>query len=261
MTMILDDIEAEEGFCPYKSCSASTASVASTGDGKICPNCFRFATILRKKDVSAKSRDGHEASESCLEPLIPGSNLELIPAKPANVEETRVSNPPRKSPARLELSEEEDIELYYSIQVMRALIIDKYEANFESELDSLKSSTSEAQSTDLNTSPSTMQIFVKYLAGKTLAIRVDPMDSVDTVKDKIEVMEGIPKHKQCLIFARKQLENGRTLADYKVQRDSTLHLVLNLRRTQQMLKDFGYADKPVNSYNVQRDNTFHPVLN
>jgi ubiquitin C len=229
MTMILGDIEAEEGFCPYKSCGVSTASVASTGGGKICPNCFRFAAISQKKEVSLRSRDGHKASESCHESVIQESDLELIPAESANVEEIREVGPPRPSLPQLEFSEEEDIELYYSIQVAQALIIGEYEAGFKSEANSMQNSTSEAKSTDLNASPSSIQIFVRNLVGKTLALRVDPFDLVDTVKNTIHEREGVPPCEQRLIFSGRQLENGRTLADYNIQRDNTLHLVLRLR--------------------------------
>jgi hypothetical protein len=245
MTMILGDIEAEEGFCPYKSCGVSTASVASTGGGKICPNCFRFAAISQKKEVSSRGRDGHEVSESCHESSIQEPDLELVLAESASVEETRKVGPPRPSLPQLEFSEDEDIELYYSIQVAQALMVDEYEASFKSEANSMRNSTSEAKSTDLNTSPSSIQIFVRNLIGKTLALRVGPFDLVDTVKDKILEREGVPPHEQRLIFSGRQLENGRTLADYNVQRDNTLHLVLRLRSSmgQTRLSAFEYTWK------------------
>ena len=98
-----------------------------------------------------------------------------------------------------------------------------------------------------------MQLFVKTLTGKTVSIEVEEGESIEDVKAKIAEKEGIPPEQQRLIFGGQQLQDAKTLDDYDVGDDATLHLVLRLRGGNAMInKVLGRGSFPVDQDFVKK---------
>ena len=227
-TMILNDIEVLEGICPYKSCGASTKDVAPSGGAKKCPSCNRSAVLSKRppKAPTRKSRS-RQPGRSLQAPVLSESDAESLPDAASDAEIIELEDAPAPgNDSGLDDRVLEDIELYHSIQVVLLQAYDDGMIDTSAPSQALPQDPMLADST---ASPASMQIFVRNLLGKTTTLQVDPSDTIEVVKEMICQKEGVPQNEQRLIFSGRQLEDHKTVRDYNIQKDNTLHLVLRLR--------------------------------
>jgi ubiquitin C len=124
----------------------------------------------------------------------------------------------------------EPFELCYSGKILNnKLTINDYNITDNSRLQLLISLNGGGENEASASASGTKQIFIKTLQGKTLTLDVNDNDTIASIKDKIAEKEGIPQEQQRLVFNGKQLEDKNTIAEYGIENDASIHLVLRLR--------------------------------
>jgi hypothetical protein len=226
MTMVLDDVVAEEGRCPFPSCGADTSNVGLVRGGRYCPNCFRFSRISPGHGTEApveELEDGEQLIASKAEQTEgPGENAKGRP--PTKAEDEVVSQLPELPEApQPESAGMDDIEEYYYVQVVRmvpAITIEEPQVP-----DQTVSMIESGSGSDVPTTTAEITIFVTGLENETLCIRVASSATIHEVKKIIRKRKDIPVKRQRMTFGGKKLEYSKTLAESGIQDMNTIHCI------------------------------------
>ncbi|KIW99485.1 uncharacterized protein Z518_11224 [Rhinocladiella mackenziei CBS 650.93] len=235
MTMVFDNIEAPEGFCPIPSCKAVTRNEEIIYGGRHCPKCYRLVQISQEPAIPVHAiRQSRPWIDKDSRSSISSTDTSL--AKPfiaCNYGSTQTLQenpkaPPSAAagPADLEC---DDIEEYFSVQV-----VVKTQPNLEKHelIDSLHQATEtrveeETPSVDADRS---FRVIVQSSTHLKLTLSVVGSDTVRHVKSKIARRERAPAENQQLTFTGKPLRDEKTLSEYGIQQDDTIHLIIISKR-------------------------------
>ena len=255
MTMIFDDVQAKEGYCPYPSCGADTTGAEIMNGGKYCKQCSRFSQLSQQQGTDIADAEETHGKEAAYQiSSLPGAvrSHSDMPAPLGLLTDKRTPPPNAPEAPMPSMIGHEEIDEYCFIQVVQmsqgtaTKLLDP--TNQEAEVDHNLESSPEVVDQPSNY----ITIFVQELGHKSLCFRLLQTASIRDIRTIISERRTIPEERQRLTFAGKQLQDDMTLESAGIKDGNTVRLVQRVQNhSDKTTTETGAKDDDVSSTEAQ----------